>query len=505
MNAKQRTDLIQKKKSPASRPAHLLWCKGERRSFDVVRVPVDALMLYVDNRRFAAERKLMEEKLGHSLDPENSDDDEKSVISILLDSVTTLDVDGGVVTGKPSKDYEALRDDWQNRKQESPFWIRPDGTVRNGNRRLAMLKRMRAEQGLEGAEWVEAIILKEEEIDDQDLFEMEQAEQLTENFKVRYTDINLLQVLREAAMARRIDWHDRDSIDRVAGELQHLARGDKRYMIVQLGAIKYMDAYLRHIKATNQYHKLMRQVERFRDVGKIMAKIEEDYADEAPSVLKLCFSAITAGAPHGQIRTLGRMFIHDRARFGQLRAEIEKREKDHQETSLEEPDLGSTDDEDEDETDDLESTSDTPGPVVRGYPTDVVKAIITDSADAFATRDLPIASRLRQALDRLESVTRRREALLQAATSEEEVADLLQRLIVWAEQTKDMLDTSTAKPPTPPRPSGPQATAKRREGKGTDAGAPQRAGKTKAAKPSRQAASDTKTGTRGRGQRGRPT
>ena len=94
-------------------PTHPLWCRERWQDFHKHLVPVDALVLNIDNRRFAAERKLMEEGLGHSLDPENDPNDEQSVISILLD--TGHRVDGDVVTGTPSKDYQALLKDWQKR------------------------------------------------------------------------------------------------------------------------------------------------------------------------------------------------------------------------------------------------------------------------------------------------------------------------------------------------------------------------------------------------------
>ena len=214
MNATQRRQAIENRSEPANRAVRL-WCKDQWRDFLVTRVPVDALLLNVDNRRFAAERTLMESKLGHTLDPENSEDDEISVISILLD--TGCEVDGNLVKGTPSKDYELLKVDWLRRKQASPFWVRPDGTVRNGNRRLAMLKRLRND-GITGTEWVEAVVLNPghpDNIDEHDLFEMEQREQLTEDFKVRYTDMNLLLALRQAAIDSEIDWFDPDSIKKV--------------------------------------------------------------------------------------------------------------------------------------------------------------------------------------------------------------------------------------------------------------------------------------------------
>ena len=121
---------------------------GEWKNVPIVKVRITALVLNIDNRRFAAERKLFEEQLGREFDPENRDNDALSVEAILLDR--NLQADGDRVTGTPGKDYLALRQDWHRRQQESPFWIRPDGTVRNGNRRLAMLRRLRRDEGAGG-------------------------------------------------------------------------------------------------------------------------------------------------------------------------------------------------------------------------------------------------------------------------------------------------------------------------------------------------------------------
>ena len=63
MNASQRRQLVETRSESAERTVRL-WCKDRWRDFPVVRVPVDALLLNVDNRRFAAERTLMESKLG---------------------------------------------------------------------------------------------------------------------------------------------------------------------------------------------------------------------------------------------------------------------------------------------------------------------------------------------------------------------------------------------------------------------------------------------------------
>jgi len=437
MNETERTAMIAEaiRRAGTVTSRHKLWCKEKWREFPRYDVPVDSLVLNIDNRRFAAERKLMEEKLGHSLDPENNPNDELSIISILLD--TSHHVDGDVVKGTPTKDYSALKKDWQKRSQESPFWIRPDGTVRNGNRRLAMLKRLRVEGGIESTRLVDAIVLDPDEINEQELFEMEQREQLTENFKLRYTDINLLLTLRDAAEAQRIDWNSPEDIERVAGELQEFVQGgDKGYAAIQLRAIKYMDDYLAHIESPGAYQNLIGQIERFRDVGKIMTKMLKDYPDEAVNMLQLLFAGISSGIKHGDIRSIGRMFREEREEYRRLQGEVSTIEQ--QETlnaKLESPDLEAVeadlagDDEDSDE----------PAPVVSNYPTERVKTVILDSIDRFDSRNLELARKLGQAAGRLRPITSANISEALSGPGSAETRQHLSEIIEWAERAKALL------------------------------------------------------------------
>jgi hypothetical protein len=444
MIADERRRMIGQRKETTDRKERL-WCKDNWLLFEVVRVPVEALLLNVDNRRFAAERKLMEEKLGHSLDPENSADDELSVISILLD--TSLDVDGNRVGGQSSKDSEGLREDWQRRKQERPFWIRPDGTVRNGNRRLAMLKRLRSDGGLDGTEWVDAIILDPSAINEHDLFEMEQREQLTEDFKVRYTDINLLLALRDAAISRNIDWGDAESTERVAAELQHAAGGDKAYAVIQLQAIRYMDAYLEDSNAPGQYQKLLRQVERFRDVGKVMSTVETEYPDDAADMLRLTFAMIRAGMPHDDIRSIKKMFIEDRSRYEQLLRGIEGEEQSWQppaDSQLADPNLTSDTESGEAELD--EDNVDPPGPVVPNYPASKVKTRITNAIDGFRAASslantLDVASTLEQVVNRLNALSSEPGTMENALRGDNsaEVRNLIVQVMAWIRSVEQLL------------------------------------------------------------------
>lgn len=367
-----------------------LWVLGEWRNVPIRKVPVTALVLNIDNRRFSAERRLFEEQLGHEFDPENSDLDALSVESILLDR--NLQVDGDRVMGTPGKDYLALRQDWQRRQQESPFWIRPDGTVRNGNRRLAMLRRLRREEGVGGHEWVDAVVFDDDAVNEIAMFEMEQREQLTEDYKVRYTDINLLLAIKDAADDLEIDWYSEASIVEVAGELQHVMRDNQNYAIVQLYAIKFMDEYLADLDLAGRYDKLIGQIERFREVGRAMRRVETDDPGRSPAMLNVMFAAVNAGKTHLEIREIRRLYTEDFEAFDRLAAEIAYAEGDWEQPADEDP-LGDPEVVD-DEPEDLDATDeqpDPPGPVVPNYPKNEVKTIFEDAVDshqAFQNEDL---------------------------------------------------------------------------------------------------------------------
>lgn len=444
MTPDERRQLIEARKQHTGRKERL-WARDDWREFDVWHVPVGALVPNVENRRFAAERTLIEEKLGHDLDPENNSDDERAIESVLLD--TSVEVDGDRVVGSPGKDYHALRSDWLRRRQESPLWIRPEGLVRNGNRRLAMLKRLQREEGLEGFEYVDAVILYPAEIDEVALFDMEQREQLTENLKVRYTDINLLLAIRAAAESQSIDWYDSEDIERVAGQLQHIIGNDRSYAVVQLNAIKYMDAYLEDSDQAGQYHKLIGQIERFRDVGRAMASIETDYPYEAPDMLRLLFAAIRAGLPHGKIRDLRRMFRHDRERHDRLLNEVDAVEENWASAGgteeISDPEVihaeGGT------ETEESEEETEPPGPNVPNYPTTEIADAVDNALDGYqASRTDDVIKVLRQVRNRLEVLTDERSQLARALRTDdaEGVQTALRAVIEWADRHRSLLADS---------------------------------------------------------------
>ena len=447
MDATERTAAIKEQRQRDHRPAEQLWVADAWSSFDVWRVPLDLLVLNVENRRFAAERKYFEAKLGGlTLDPENRELDALSLESILLDSGRRIE--NRQVVGKPSKDTVALEADWLNRGQERPFWIRPDGVVHNGNRRLAMMRRRRRKYGEDGNTWVQVVEIGEG-IDELTLFRMEQHEQLTEDYKVRYTDINLLLAIRDAADASTIDWGDADSIDRVAGELQGLIGNNKNYAVTQLYAIKYMDAFLDDLNQAEAYELLLRQIERFRDVGKAMRQVQKLAPDREEDMLDVCYAAIRSGIRHGDIRDIRKMFVKDRNRFDALVAEIREAEAGWEPAPgtqpLQEPDLRDADesvgvdDPDEDDDADLEP----PGPNMPDYePAEDVRRSFDSQIDGFkASQGTDVLKLLAQVMNRLEALASENRNLLEDARAAgiSGIDDQLGRIRAWVDEHTDHL------------------------------------------------------------------
>ena len=437
----ERRQLIADRRKSADR-AERLWVRNEWADFDVWTVPVDALVLNVDNRRFRAERMWAEEQLEHALDPENNPDDEWSIESLLLDSSHRLD--GSRITGSGTDDYEALKKDWLLRQQESAIWIRPDGTVRNGNRRLAMVKRLQREMGDTGQQWIDAIILDEDEIDEGTLLEMEQREQLTANFKVRYNDIDYLLALREAADLRDIDWHDAGSIDEVAGALQTMVEKSKAEVVRDLYAIKYMDIFLDDQEQPGQYHRLLRTLERFRDIGRMMQVVETDYENDADQVLQVLFAAVRANRPHGEIRQIRQMFRKDRDRFDALSNQIAEAEEQFEGASpqLESPTETPSDRSEDEDSDDFEE--DLPGPQVTNYPKAQVATAIEVAIDGFATsRQEDLLQVLKEISNRFDAVDERLTQVLRAGDLDRSILDELEKVVGWLEKYRAELPGSS--------------------------------------------------------------
>lgn len=440
MTPEQRTASIRERRQPkrasnGQEASHKIWIRENWEYLPVYEVPIDVLVLNVDNHRFGAERDMVETKLGRPLDPANNPLDDESVVAILCDSSLDVDVDAGKAIGTPSKDFLALKDDWSSRHQAEPLWIRPDGTVRNGNRRLAMLKRLR-EEGTD-VNWVDAIILDPREIDEAELFRMEQREQLTENFKKRYQDINALLALKAAADLEGIDWDDPASLNAIAIRLKHYAgRDDAAYALTQLQAIRAIEAYLTHIGVPGRYSLASRQVEVFREVGKCMAAFEDE-PEDGYELVQAAFSFVQANRTYQELRTLRRMFVNDRDRFREFASRILSAETDagwrdeDPSGDVESPELNAlTAPEDEEDPPEAGNVSSA------GYPKAAVKPVIDAGLDEFAAQSMDVSTQLTQALTRLRAVSAERLAETLVGDDAASVRTLLAEIDAWVQSAK---------------------------------------------------------------------
>jgi hypothetical protein len=433
---KRQAALAEHCQTPIEGRSERIWTKNAFEDFHVYTVPTKLLVLNPENRRFRAEAQEVAQELGRELDPS---DDESSIIALLLDKEPR--VDGDTVVGTRNKDTEALIADWKRRRQERPLWIRPSGLVSNGNRRLAMLKRLQSEEGTDAYDWVDVVVMGDG-YEDETLFEMEAREQLTEGFKVRYTKMNLLLTLRDAAERKEIKWNDRDSIQTTANRIQHLVGNNPSYAKVQLQAVKYMGDYLEWRQISGQYAALKNKVERFRDVGKNMDWVASHDPDREAAMLALCFEAIRSGSNHPDIRALRGLVQEDIEEFDRLVEEVEAlaAESDGEEEASDEegarPEIQDTDEESEREEEILTDA----GP--RSAKQKRIAQAVTSAAKAWRATNDPPETRVRTAANELASVD---PAAVLAATSgvtREQVVKAIEALLSWSAQAEEALKAS---------------------------------------------------------------
>ena len=176
-----------------------------------------------------------------------------------------------------------------------------------------------------------------------------------------------------------------------------------------------------------------------------MSKVESEYPDDAADMLRLTFAMIRSGMPHGDIRSIRKMFIEDRQRYQQLLHGIEGEEQVWQpatEIQLADPNLASDPQADETDENDVEP----PGPVVPNYPAARVKTRISNAIDGFRAASslattLDVTSTLEQVVNRLNALTSDSSTLEDAVTGENssQVRKLIQDIIAWTRNAESLL------------------------------------------------------------------
>ena len=267
---------------------------------------------------------------------------------------------------------------------------------------------------------------------------MEQREQLTENFKKRYADINALLALRQAAELENVDWQDPESLREIARRLKHYAgRDDAAYALTQLQAVRAVDAYLEHIGVPNRYSLASRQVETFREVGKCMS-VFEDEPEDGYELVDAAFAFVQAGKNYLDIRALRKMFLNDRDRFYAMVSAVHEAEdsagwlSNEPTGDVDSPDLDVVTAPDDDDEGDERVGPEAVAPT--GYPKTKVGRVIDAGLDGYAATLLDVTTQLRQALARLEAIDRKQ---LQTAVGDdggERVMELVRAIATWGAQ-----------------------------------------------------------------------
>jgi hypothetical protein len=304
-----------------------------------------------------------------------------------------------------------------------------------------MIKRVQRQRGDSGLKWVSAVILDPNEIDEAALLEMEQREQLTENFKVRYNDIDYLLALREAAEIRDIDWFDPDSIDEVAGKLQTTVEKSKSEVVRDLYAVKYMDLFLEDSNQPGEYHRLLRTLEIFRDIGRMMITVEADYPDDFDRVLQVLFAGVRAGKKYEDIRQVRQMFRKDRSRFDRLAkgiSNVETQIQPDKKPTLTSPAETGPDESEEEEDDGGEDG----GPSVMNYPPAIGRMIDVAIDGYQASRQSDVLKTIREVVNRLESLTEenRLASAIEDGGEAAALREALKEIVEWADEHRGLLD-----------------------------------------------------------------
>ena len=208
-----------------------IYSDEESRKLEVYEIPVDVLSYNFDNVRIVAEKAKKENDLGRQLDPANPSD-QKIVEDILYDSK--------FYSKTATKDLEQ---DIKLRGQDDPAIISVDGTVWNGNRRLAIRHKLLEQTGNPKYQRVKIVILPK--MSGKELTLLERRLQMYRNWKEEYGPIQTRLDVRKSL--NDPDWTDQEI----------LASYGKRYPLGELRSYKneidLIDEYLTRLKKPYDY------------------------------------------------------------------------------------------------------------------------------------------------------------------------------------------------------------------------------------------------------------
>lgn len=256
---------------------------GKRTDLSVYRLPLSYLVYNIRNGRFAAELKELEAELGKVLNPEDVDDS-KRIEDLLL---------------KDKNQAKFIKKDIARVGQLRPGAISYDGTVIDGNRRVAVLRDIHEETLDEKFNYFETVRLPTN-VSAEDLWRIEAGIQLSYDLKAAYGPINELLKIKEGLDASL----SHGMIAVVLGgdnTIKSVKEKEQRLVLIE--------DYLNYLGRPFKYSVAERRHEHFIDLQNVMGtpKFKKLTEEDRTRLIHAAYDMIRAGLPHLDIRKLRRV------------------------------------------------------------------------------------------------------------------------------------------------------------------------------------------------------
>jgi len=273
---------------------------GKIHYLPVYRLPTKLLIFNVKNGRFASELIEKERELRRKLDPLNSED------------ASTIQ---GFLLEQNASETEALTKDLKQNGQLEPGIITADGAVINGNRRMAILKKLYADSEQDRFEYIKVARLPRG-VDAKDLWKIEAKLQFGRDFRLEYGPINELLKIRAG---KDSGLTPKQISDALGGRYSDKQVEDK------LNILKLIDTYLGSIGKPGDYKIIQdeRIMEKFNSLHNsvIVPLRKTRHKTTVPKVTEIGFGLIQGNKhSHWKIRELRKITELDAAKKAVLEA-----------------------------------------------------------------------------------------------------------------------------------------------------------------------------------------
>lgn len=274
-----------------SHPYHIPWRGDKLAAFDVYKVPTRLLSFNFNNARIRADLESYLFETGEKI-VENSKKQQNEVQKILLESEFIGE-----------EQTRILRADLRKRGQLDPSIATPDGTLIDGNRRLAIFRKLVSESGINRFTEMDVCIITEDAIQN-DLKELEMRIQMSRTYRAKYSRINTALEFRN--LHDNLGWK-LDKIEKVTGGQYKIAHVERAMIVIDL-----IDEYLHELHPrgdhVKQYALAESKYESFDNLYGYLKWSKENSPSKTKVRKRLGFQIIAhKGTTYTDIRKYGRI------------------------------------------------------------------------------------------------------------------------------------------------------------------------------------------------------